>query len=94
MSDASRRRHIEDLRGSLAQQLSAAADEWAPVRHHPVREPAHDPEDRVSDALSEKINGQELRMDDAVAMVRRSFDYEAAEWLLKCVAVTVVPRTH
>ena len=94
MSDTRRRRHYEDLCGILAQQLSAAADDWVPTCRPPVQQAERGDRDAVGDRLVEKVDGQELMVDDTVAMLKRSFDYEAAEWLLRCMAVTTVREIH
>ncbi len=88
------RRHYEDLRGILAQQLSAAADDFGPPRRQAVQATErHDP-DVVADPVAREVYGQELRVDDIAAVLKRSFDYEAAEWLLRCLAVTTVREIH
>ena len=48
----------------------------------------------MADPLAQEAHGQELRVDDIAAVLKGSFDYEAAEWLLRCLAVTTVREIH
>ena len=87
-------RHYEDLRGILAQQLSAAADDWSPTPRQAVQQAARSDCDAVAEPSVEAVDGKELRMDDIAAVLKRSFDYDAAEWLLSLLAVTTVREIH
>ncbi len=87
-------RHYEDLRGILAQQLSAAADDWSPTPRQEVQRAERSDCDAVAESSVEAVDGEELRMDDMAAVLKRSFDYEAAEWLLSLLAVTTVREIH
>ena len=87
-------RYYEDLRGILAQQLSAAADDWSPTPRQAVRKAERSDCAAVAESSVEAVDGDELRMDDMAAVLKRSFDYEAAEWLLSLLAVTTVREIH
>ena len=87
-------RQYEDLRGILAQQLSAAADDWSQTQRHAGDRAERSDSDAVVEPSVQAVDGDDLRMDDAAAVLKRSFDYEAADWLLSLLAVTTVREIH
>ena len=80
MDDLTRLRIDAGLANVLARQLRALVDDWEPVDRHPVRM-AHTCDEVPSALLATAVGDGPLQVDDVSALIARSFDYEAAEWL-------------
>ena len=86
MGDTRRTRDDRSLADILASQLNALADDWAPEDRHPDRTPNIDPDEDPFDPIVMMTTGRHVWVDDMDALIARSFDYEAAEWLAYYVA--------
>ncbi len=95
MSDTRRTRDDKSLAHFLGRQLNAAAEDGVPVSRH-FAESASDRRTLVdaSDSINAAVDLRDVILDDMSALIARSFDLEAAEWLLQHVAAPSSSRTH
>lgn len=97
MGDKRRTRDDRNLAHLLALQLNGLRDDWAPEDRHSDRM-SHT--DRVQDQLDPldpmalAMTGRHVWVDDMDALIARSFDYEAVEWLTYFVAAPASRATH
>ena len=92
------------LANLLAEQLNALSAEWAPADRHFVGISNTVPPDEADTReepiaadesdLEDAIRDDEVVVDDVPALIMRSFDHEAALWLLHCAAAPAGPMTH
>ncbi len=95
MSDTRRTRDDKSLMRVLGQQLSAAAADGVPASRHFSRSSSgHRTPVDVGDAVDVTVDLRDVILDDISALIERSFDLEATEWLLQHVAVQSSSRTH
>ena len=82
MGDTPRTRDDRSLANILASQLNALEDDWAPDDRHPDRISNIDDHADPFDPMGLIATGGHVWIDDMDALIARSFDYEAAEWLM------------
>jgi len=81
MNDPTRARIDAGLSDVLARQLRALVDDWEPVDRHPVRISHTASEEEPSLQMATWVGSGEVWVDDLNALIARSYDFEAAEWL-------------
>ena len=81
MGDTRRTRDDRSLAHILASQLNALADDWTPEDRHLDRVSTIDPDEDPFDPIAMITTGSHVWVDDMDALIARSLDYEAAEWL-------------
>ena len=81
MGDTRRTRNDRSLSHILASQLNALADDWAPEDRHPDPTSTIGPDEDPFGPIAMITTGSHVWVDDMDALIARSFDYEAAEWL-------------
>ena len=81
MDDPTRTRIDAGLADVLARQLRALVDDWEPVDRHPVRMSHAGVSEDTCASMATGIGDGHVWVDDLNALIARSFDYEAAEWL-------------
>ena len=86
MDDTRRTRADRSLAHILASQLNALADDWAPEDRHPDRVSNIEPDEDFLDPIAMITTGCHVWVDDMDALIARSFDYEADEWIMYYVA--------
>ena len=94
MADTRRTRDDRDLADVLASQLNALADDWAPGDRHTDRVSDADLDEDPFDPIAMITTGRHVWVDDMDALLARSFDYEAAEWLAYYVAAPSSRTKH
>ena len=94
MGDTPRTRNDRGLAHILAAQLNALDDDWAPDDRQPDRmsniEDLADPFDPIGLIAT----GRHVWIDDMDALIARSFDYEAAEWITHFASAPVGRAKH
>jgi len=81
MDDPTRARIDAGLSDVLARQLRALVDVWEPVDRHPVRISHTASEEDPSSSMATGVGDGDVWVDDLNALIARSYDFEAAEWL-------------
>ena len=94
MGDTRRTTDDRGLAQILASQLNALADDWAPEDRHRDRTSNIDRNEDPFDPIAWVATGRHVWVDDMDALIARSFDYEAAEWLTYFAAVPAGRTTH
>lgn len=95
MSDTKRTRGGKSLADVLGRQLRAAAEEGVPSSRHFVEgKSAARRSPDTGDSVDAKVDPRDVRLDDMPALIQRSFDFEATEWLLQHMAAPTRSRTH
>ena len=94
MGDKRRTRDDRNLAHLLASQLNVLGDAWAPDDRHSDRMSHRDCIEDPLDPMALVATGSHVWVDDMDALIARSFDYEAVEWLTYFVAAPAGRATH